>query len=50
MADALVTLGRDPVLLAKLTDHNRTVEPLEAWPRVLDTVASAYASAQRSCV
>jgi len=50
MAEALVTLGRDPVSLAKLAEHNRTVEPLEAWPRVLDTVASAYASAQRSCV
>ena len=50
MSSVLVTLGRDPVALAKLTEHNRTVAPHEAWPVVLDTVASAYASAQRSCV
>jgi glycosyltransferase involved in cell wall biosynthesis len=50
MASVLVELGRDPAALAKLTEHNRAVEPHEAWPVVLDAVASAYASAQRSCV
>jgi len=42
MAAAIVRLGRDPGLRDRIAAHNRSVEPLEAWPSVLETVRDAY--------
>ena len=42
MAAAIVRLGRDRGLLDRLAAHNRSVEPAEAWPSVLETVSDAY--------
>ena len=46
LAAALVRLGRDRDLLARLTAHNRSVAPAEAWPHVLEVVDAAYAHAR----
>lgn len=45
LARALVRLGRDRALLDRITAHNRTVPPEQAWPHVLDVVTDAYAAA-----
>ena len=42
MAAAIVRLGTDRDLLDQIAAHNRRVEPLEAWPSVLETVRDAY--------
>jgi glycosyltransferase involved in cell wall biosynthesis len=46
LAAALVRLGRDRDLLARMAEHNRSVAPAEAWPHVLEVVDAAYARAQ----
>jgi glycosyltransferase involved in cell wall biosynthesis len=45
MAAALVRLGQDRVLLARLSQHNISVPPEDSWTNVLDLVRAAYASA-----
>ncbi len=45
LARALVRLGREPELTARLAEHNRSHAPAEAWPAVLATVRRAYATA-----
>jgi phosphatidylinositol alpha 1,6-mannosyltransferase len=45
LARAVVRLGSDRALLDRIAEHNRTTEPEQAWPIVLDVVASAYRSA-----
>jgi glycosyltransferase involved in cell wall biosynthesis len=42
---ALVRLGRDRDLLARMAQHNRDVAPEQAWPNVLRIVAAAYVRA-----
>lgn len=39
---ALVAVGRDRALLERMTDHNRTSQPAQAWPHVLTVVRAAY--------
>ena len=45
MVAALARLGRDPDLLSRLADHNRSTPPQETWSHVLETVDAAYVSA-----
>ncbi len=45
MVAAIARLARDRRLLDRITEHNRTVPPVEAWPHVLATVDAAYATA-----
>ena len=45
LARALVGLGRDRALLERMTQHNRSTPPAQAWPQVLETVRAAYAAA-----
>lgn len=45
MVAALVRLGRDRPLLDRIAEHNRSTPPAETWPRVLETVDAAYATA-----
>lgn len=45
MARAVVRLGQDHELLARICRHNRSTEPRQAWPAVLATVREAYRSA-----
>jgi glycosyltransferase involved in cell wall biosynthesis len=45
LARALVRLGRDRGLLARLTLHNRTTPPQDSWPHVLEIVRDAYSRA-----
>jgi len=42
MARAVARLGRDRDLLRRITEHNRTTPPRDAWPHVLETVSRAY--------
>ncbi len=42
---ALATLARDRELLDRLSEHNRTVPPVETWSNVLSTVEAAYVTA-----
>lgn len=42
MARALVRLGHDRELLARITTTNRSTTPAQAWPAVIETVAAAY--------
>lgn len=48
LARALQRLGTDRALLLRLTEHNRTVPPQDAWPHVLEIVRDAYARAGAS--
>ncbi len=45
MVRALVRLGRDRALLDRITEHNRSKPPQDAWPNVLAIVAHAYGRA-----
>ena len=42
---AIARLARDRDLLDRLSEHNRTVPPVETWSNVLATVDAAYATA-----
>ena len=42
---SVIRVGRDRELLDRMTAHNRSTTPREAWPNVLTTVAQAYARA-----
>ena len=42
---SVIRVGRDRELLDRMTVHNRSTTPREAWPNVLATVAQAYARA-----
>lgn len=46
MVAALARLGRDVDLRMRITTHNRSVPPQEAWPWVLEEVDQAYRVAQ----
>jgi glycosyltransferase involved in cell wall biosynthesis len=45
MAAAVVRLGQDRGLLARLAQNNASVPPEDSWTNVLDLVRAAYASA-----
>ncbi|MFM7062076.1 MAG: glycosyltransferase [Actinomycetes bacterium] len=45
LARALIRLGRDRDLVARMTAHNRIAPPEQAWPHVLEVVRDAYATA-----
>ncbi len=45
MARALIRVARDRAELDVIAAHNRSTEPEQAWPVVLDDVTSAYAAA-----
>jgi glycosyltransferase involved in cell wall biosynthesis len=45
LARALVRLGHDRPLLERITHHNRTTPPQDAWPHVIEIVRDAYARA-----
>ena len=47
MSDAIVRLAREPALLARLKEHNRTVEPAFAWDDVLAGARTQYDRAVR---
>ncbi|TAK69415.1 MAG: glycosyltransferase family 1 protein [Actinomycetota bacterium] len=42
---ALVRLGQDPVLLDRISDHNRQTPVVQDWPHVLAATRAAYAAA-----
>lgn len=50
LVDALVMLGSDRETLQRLSQHNRSIVPVEEWPRVLGAVQQAYEQAQASAV
>jgi phosphatidylinositol alpha 1,6-mannosyltransferase len=45
LVGALVRVGHDRSLLARMTEHNRGTPPQDAWPHVLQIVSDAYAHA-----
>jgi glycosyltransferase involved in cell wall biosynthesis len=47
MSDAIVRLARDPALLARLKEHNRTVVPAFTWDDVLAGARAQYDRAVR---
>ncbi len=48
MVRAIVRLGTDRELLARIAEHNKATTPAQAWPAVLDTVRAAYRHAGAS--
>jgi group 1 glycosyl transferase len=42
LADALTSLLRDPGLLERIKEHNRTVAPLSEWATVTEMNVNAY--------
>jgi glycosyltransferase involved in cell wall biosynthesis len=46
MVDAISRIASDDALRERITAHNRTTEPDESWPHVLDTADAAYATAR----
>jgi len=47
MAQALSRLASDDALRASIAAHNRSVEPRQTWPHVLEAVDAAYDRAMR---
>ncbi len=45
MTDAIVRIASDDALRVRIAEHNRSTDPEEAWPHVLQVVADAYTSA-----
>ena len=45
LADALVLLGRDPALLARMHAHNAGQPPEQTWPGVCDRAQALYRDA-----
>ena len=45
MVANIVRLAVDESLRAQITEHNRSTEPIESWPNVLEMVQQAYARA-----
>lgn len=48
LTSALVRLGREPGLLARLRDHQQRVPPEQSWPQVLEAVLAEYRRASGS--
>jgi glycosyltransferase involved in cell wall biosynthesis len=46
MAGAIAFLATHPDQRARMAEHNRTVEPQQVWPRVLESVERAYEAAR----
>jgi glycosyltransferase involved in cell wall biosynthesis len=46
MTAAIARIASDDELRRRITEHNRTTEPDQSWPRVLDAVEAAYAAAR----
>jgi len=46
MAGAIAYLATQPEQRARMAEHNRTVEPEQVWPRVLESVERAYEAAR----
>jgi phosphatidylinositol alpha 1,6-mannosyltransferase len=46
MTLAMARIATDDELRRRISEHNRTTEPAEAWPNVLATVEAAYAAAR----
>jgi glycosyltransferase involved in cell wall biosynthesis len=46
MVSAIARIASDDALRERIAAHNRTTEPDESWPHVLDTVDAAYATAR----
>jgi glycosyltransferase involved in cell wall biosynthesis len=46
MTDALARIVIDDALRERIADHNRSTEPDESWPHVLETVEATYAVAR----
>jgi len=42
MAGAIAQLAHNPSLRDRITEHNRSIEPVDSWPRVLDEVIHGY--------
>ena len=45
MTDAIVRIASDDALRVRIAEHNRSTDPDEAWPHVLQVVADAYTTA-----
>jgi len=42
---ALIRVATNRELLLAMTEHNRSVAPMETWPHVLAAVSAAYVAA-----
>jgi hypothetical protein len=42
MAGAIAQLAHDRALRERIAEHNRTVEPSDSWPNVLQEVIHGY--------
>ncbi len=45
MTDAIVRIASDDALRVRIAEHNRSTDPDEAWPHVLQVVTDAYTTA-----
>ena len=50
MTSAIARIASDDELRRRIAEHNRSTEPDQSWPKVLETVAAAYADARTRAV
>ena len=50
MTTAIARIASDDELRRRIAEHNRSTEPDQSWPKVLETVEAAYADARTRAV